>query len=253
MMALLETRGLVKEFGGLRALDLVDISVDEGELVSLIGPNGSGKSTLINTITGELEPTDGEIVYNGTDIVGMAPNEIAQLGVGRSFQTASIFPELTVGENVEIAVYAAEHGAFRVNFFRRRDSYDAVKARTEQVLEAVELHSQVDVTAKSLPYGDKRRLEVALGLATDPDLMFMDEPTAGMSPGETEMTVDLIRDMRDKWGMTIFLVEHDMDVIFEVSDRIYTLHEGQVIASGTPDEIRDDPAVREAYLGGEEV
>lgn len=252
-MALLETRELTKEFGGLRALDAVSIAVERGELVSLIGPNGSGKSTLINVITGLLEPTAGEIRYDGTDVVDLSPFEITQLGIGRSFQTASIFPELTVRENVEVASFATEHDSFSVNFFRRRDSYDTVRDRTDEILETIELEDVAGDDAESLPYGDKRRLEVAIGLATDPDLMFMDEPTAGMSPGETNMTVGLIRDLIAEWGMTVVLVEHDMDVVFDVSDRIFTLHEGRVIARGPPEEIRDDPAVREAYLGGEEV
>ena len=252
-MALLETRNLTKEFGGLRALDQVDLAVEQGELVSLIGPNGAGKSTLINVITGLLESSEGEITYAGTDLVGLDPFEITQLGVGRSFQTASIFPDLTVRENVEVASFATEHGSFTVNFFRRRDSYDDVRDRTARILETIELEDEADIPATELPYGDKRRLEVAIGLATDPDLMFMDEPTAGMSPGETNMTVRLIRDLIAEWGMTVFLVEHDMDVVFDVSDRIFTLHQGRIIAKGTPEEIRDHPAVREAYLGGEEV
>ncbi|WP_262177416.1 ABC transporter ATP-binding protein [Haloarcula laminariae] len=252
-MALLETQGLRKEFGGLTALDGVDIAVEEGELVSLIGPNGAGKSTLINTITGRLTPTDGEIYYGGTDLIGMAPFEIAQLGVGRSFQTASILPELTVRENIQVASFATEHGSFSVNFLRRRDSFDAVQKRTDDILRTIELESKADMDAKSLPYGDKRRLEVAIALATDPDLLFMDEPTAGMSPTETEMTVDLIDDLLSDWGMTIFLVEHDMDIVFDISDRIFTLHQGELIAKGTPAEIRDHPAVREAYLGGDEA
>ncbi|REA02831.1 ABC transporter ATP-binding protein [Haloferax sp. Atlit-6N] len=251
-MALLETHGLTKEFGGLTALDGVDIEVEEGELVSLIGPNGAGKSTLINTITGRLRPTEGEVFYAGNELVGMKPFEIAQLGVGRSFQTASILPELTVRENVQVASFAAEHGSFRVNFFCRRDSFDEVQARTNDILETIGLDSKARMEAGSLPYGDKRRLEVAIGLATDPDLLFMDEPTAGMSPTETEITVDLIHDLLADWGMTIFLVEHDMDIVFDVSDRIFTLHQGRLIAQGTPEEIRENPAVREAYLGGGE-
>lgn len=251
MMPLLETHNLTKQFGGLKALDDVTVSVDQGELVSLIGPNGAGKSTLINIITGMLEPTSGDITYAGTDLVGLDPFEIAQLGVGRSFQTASIFPELTVRENIQVAAFATEHGSFTVNFLSRRDSYDGVRDRTENILETIELKDDAEETAKSLPYGDKRRLEVAIGLATDPDLMFMDEPTAGMSPGETEMTVSLIRELLSDWNMTIFLVEHDMDVIFDVSDRIFTLNDGVIIAKGTPEEIKNDPSVREAYLGGE--
>jgi branched-chain amino acid transport system ATP-binding protein len=252
-MTLLQTRDLTKEFGGLRALDQVNIEIERGELVSLIGPNGAGKSTLINCITGLLEPTEGDITYDGTDLVGLDPYEITQLGVGRSFQTASIFPELTVRENIQVASFTTEHGSFSVNFHRRRDSYDDVQDRTARILDTIELEGEADMEAQDLPYGDKRRLEVAIGLATDPDFMFMDEPTAGMSPAETNMTVSLIHDLLDDWGMTIFLVEHDMDVIFGVSDRIFTLHQGEIIAKGTPDEIRDHPAVREAYLGGEEV
>jgi branched-chain amino acid transport system ATP-binding protein len=252
-MTLLQTRDLTKEFGGLRALDQVNIEIERGELVSLIGPNGAGKSTLINCITGLLEPTEGDITYDGTDLVGLEPYEITQLGVGRSFQTASIFPELTVRENIQVASFTTEHGSFSVNFHRRRDSYDDVQDRTARILDTIELEEEADMPAQDLPYGDKRRLEVAIGLATDPDFMFMDEPTAGMSPAETNMTVNLIRNLLDDWGMTIFLVEHDMDIIFDVSDRIFTLHQGEIIAKGTPDEIRDHPAVREAYLGGEEV
>ena len=252
-MALLETRNLTKEFGGLRALNDVTLAIERGELVSLIGPNGAGKSTLINVITGMLESTDGDITYAGTDLVGLEPFEITQLGVGRSFQTASIFPGLTVRENVDVASFATEHGSFSVNFHRRRDSYDDVRARTEEILETIELEGEAGLPAAELPYGDKRRLEVAIGLATDPELMFMDEPTAGMSPGETDMTVNLIRDLISEWGMTVILVEHDMDVVFDVSDRIITLHQGEIIARGSPEEIRDDPAVREAYLGGDEV
>ena len=249
-MSLLEVSNVTMEFGGLLALDNVDIGIEEGELVSLIGPNGAGKSTLINVITGMLTPTEGSVTYGGTDIVDKEPYEIVQLGLGRSFQTAEIFPELTVRQNVDVAAFMTEHGSFSINFFRRRDHYDAVRERTNDILAALELEDDAGLPAKSLPYGDTRRLEVAVGMATDPNLMFMDEPTAGMSPGETQMTTDLIKTMQKEWGITILLVEHDMDVVFDVSDRIITLHQGSIIAEGTPEEIQDDPAVRSAYLGG---
>lgn len=252
-MTLLETRNLTKEFGGLTAVDDVNIEINEGELVSVIGPNGAGKSTLINLITGMLTPTEGEILYEDTNLAGMEPHEITQRGVGRSFQTASIFPDLTVRDNVDVSSFASEQGSFTVNFFRRRERYDAVSHRTQEALELVDLTDEADVPAASLPYGDKRRLEVAIGLATDPNLLFMDEPTAGMSPTETEMTTDLIEEMKDERGITVVLVEHDMDIVFEVSDRILVLHQGSIIASGTPEEIRGDPTVRSAYLGGEEA
>lgn len=249
-MTLLETRDLTKKFGGLTAIENVDIGVEKGELVSVIGPNGAGKSTLINLITGMLSPTEGDILYQGTNLSGKDPYEITQLGVGRSFQTASIFPELTVRENVDVASFASEQGAFTVNFLRRRNRYDQVRQRSQQALELVELTEKATTPASSLPYGDKRRLEVAIGLATDPDLLFMDEPTAGMSPTETEMTTDLIETMQSERGVTIVLVEHDMDIVFDISDRILVLNRGRIIAEGPPDEIKNDPDVRSAYLGG---
>lgn len=252
-MSLLEVNDLTKEFGGLTALDRVNLTIEEGELVSLIGPNGAGKSTLVNVITGMMPPTNGEIRYQGESIIGKEPFEIAQMGVGRSFQTASIFPGLSVRDNVSIAAFASAHGSFSINFFRRREAYEEVEQRTENILDTLELQEQADLTSDSLPYGDKRRLEVAVGLASDPTLMFMDEPTAGMSPEATEMTVDLIRELLENWGTTILLIEHDMDVVFDVSDRIVALHQGQLIAEGTPGEMRDDPELRKAYLGGDTV
>lgn len=252
-MTILDINGVTKEFDGLTALDDVNASIDEGELVALIGPNGAGKSTFVNVITGMLKPTRGEIIYSGTNIAGKEPFEIAQLGIGRSFQTASIFPELSVRDNIEIASFAAEHGSFRINFLKRRESFTDVTERTDSILESLELSEQSELTAKDLPYGEKRRLEVAIGLASDPDFLFMDEPTAGMSPAQTEMTTELIQGLLDEWGITILLIEHDMDVIFEVADRILVLHQGQLIARGTPDEIRNDPTVRKSYLGGEEI
>lgn len=250
-MSLLEAEGVTMEFGGLLALDTVDVAIEQGELVSLIGPNGAGKSTLINVITGMLTPTAGSVRYAGEELVGKDPYEIVQLGVGRSFQTAQIFPELTVRENVDVASLLTEHGSFSLNFLRRRDGYEAVRDRTQEILETLELEDEAELPAKSLPYGDTRRLEVAVGMATDPELMFMDEPTAGMSPGETRMTTNLIRTMRDEWGITILLVEHDMDIVFDISDRIVTLHQGEVIARGTPAQISTNPRVRSAYLGGQ--
>ncbi len=249
-MSLLEVENVTMEFGGLLALDTVDMGIEQGELVSLIGPNGAGKSTLINVITGMLTPTEGTVRYEGDEIVDKEPHEIVQLGLGRSFQTAEIFPDLTVRENVDVAAFMTEHGSFSLNFLRRRDSYEEVRERTGDILDTLGLKDEADLPASSLPYGDTRRLEVAVGMATDPELMFMDEPTAGMSPGETEMTTDLIKRMQQEWGITILLVEHDMDVVFDVSDRIVTLHQGSIIAEGTPEEIQDDPAVRSAYLGG---
>lgn len=252
-MALLETRGLTKSFGGLVAVDDVDLAIEEGESLSVIGPNGAGKSTLINLITRMLDPTSGDISFKGGSIVRDSPHEVVQKGVSRSFQTASIFPELSVEENAQIAALASEHGSFRFNFLRRRDSYGEVDALARRMLDAVGLWGQRDVTAEDLPYGDKRRLEIAIALASEPDLLLMDEPTAGMSPEETDATVALIEEVKEELGLTILLVEHDMEIVFSVSDRIVVLNRGSVIAEGSPDEVQGDPVVQEAYLGGAEI
>jgi branched-chain amino acid transport system ATP-binding protein len=252
-MALLETRDVTKTFGGLVAVDHVDISVEEGELLSVIGPNGAGKSTFINLVTRMLEETEGDVVFKGESIVDLDPHEVVQRGIGKSFQTASIFPELTVEENATIAAIGAEHGAFRFNFLRRLSSYPDVGERTSETLDAIGLLDQRDVRAADLPYGDKRRLEIGIALASEPDLLLMDEPTAGMSPEETQETVDLVERVKDDLGLTIVLVEHDMEIVFSVSDRIVVLNRGEVIAEGPPEAVQGDPAVQEAYLGGVEL
>jgi len=251
--AILETRDLVKKFGGLVATDHVNLTIEEGELVSLIGPNGAGKSTFINLVTRMLQETEGDILFKGDSITDLKPHQVVQRGIGKSFQTASIFPDLSVEENANIASFGAEHGSFRFNFLRHRNVYPEVEERTHNILEAVGLESQSDVTAADLPYGDKRRLEIGIALASEPDLLLMDEPTAGMSPDETHATVELIEDLQDELNLTILLVEHDMEIVFSVSDRIAVLHRGGIIADGTPEEVQGDPQVQEAYLGGVEL
>ncbi|MFC6988219.1 ABC transporter ATP-binding protein [Haloplanus sp. GCM10025708] len=252
-MSLLSTTSLVKQFGGLTAVDEVSFEVDRGETRAVIGPNGAGKSTLINCITGMLEPTRGTVEFDGEDITGVEPHDAVQRGLSKSFQTASIFPEMSVEENVEIAALAAEHGSFQLNFLRKRESFDEVHRISERMLDAVELLDQRDHEAASLPYGDKRRLEIAIALASEPEMLFMDEPTAGMSPGETHATVELIEELQDDLELTILIVEHDMEVIFRIADRILVLNRGRVIADATPEEVQGDPEVQEAYLGGVEL
>jgi branched-chain amino acid transport system ATP-binding protein len=285
-MGLLETEGLTKRFSGLTAVDDVDLSVKRGETKAIIGPNGAGKSTTINLITGLLAPTEGHVYYglpdeaaadldsirstpeserDGKDrsrlstlrseygITGLEPHEVVQTGISKSFQTASIFPGMTARENVQMAALAAEHGSFQFNFLRRRESFTTVDDITNEMLEAVELLGSADVEAASLPYGDKRRLEIAIALASEPDLLFMDEPTAGMSPEETQSTVELIERLQEELGLTVVLVEHDMEVIFSISDSIAVLNRGAVIADGTPEEVQNDTGVQEAYLGGVEL
>lgn len=253
MGSILETHGLTKRFGGLTAVDEVNLAVEEGNTRAVIGPNGAGKSTLINLITGLLAPSEGTVEFNGETITGQDPHAIVQKGIAKSFQTASIFPEMTVKENVELAALAAEHGSFRLNFLKRRDSYQAVDDIAAEMLEAVDLREEASIEAASLPYGDKRRLEIAIALAAEPDLLFMDEPTAGMSPEETNSTVDLIEELQEQLGLTIVLVEHDMEIIFRVADNIAVLNRGSVIADGSPEAIRGDSDVQEAYLGGVEL
>jgi len=252
-MALLETNGLTKSFGGLVAVDDVDLEIERGESISVIGPNGAGKSTLINLVTRMLDATEGDISFEGESILRDEPHEVVQKGVSRSFQTASIFPELTVEENAQIAALAAEHGSFRFNFLRHRDNYGAVERQARRTLDAVDLLGQRDVTAEDLPYGDKRRLELGIALASEPSLLLMDEPTAGMSPEETAATVELVEEVKEELDLTILLVEHDMEVVFNVADRIVVLHRGSVIAEGPPEQVQGDPAVQEAYLGGVET
>ncbi|WP_136602153.1 ABC transporter ATP-binding protein [Salinigranum halophilum] len=252
-MSLLETEDLRKQFGGLTAVDDVSFQVERGETRAVIGPNGAGKSTLINCITGMLEPTAGSVYFDGDDITGMDPHVAVQTGISKSFQTASIFPNMTVKENVEIAALAAEHGSFQLNFFKNRGSFEEVHRISERMLDAVGLLEHRDKTAGSLPYGDKRRLEIAIALASEPEMLFMDEPTAGMSPEETNSTVDLIEELQDDLGLTILIVEHDMEIIFRISDQILVLNRGRVIADGTPEEVRDNEDVQEAYLGGVEL
>ena len=285
-MGLLETRGLTKRFSGLTAVDGVDMTVEKEETKAIIGPNGAGKSTTINLITGLLDPTAGEIYYDpptgvleelesltGTDerartenqqarldtirethsITGLEPHEVVQAGISKSFQTASIFPGMTARENVEMAAMAAAHGSFSLNFLKRRDAFPDIGATTEEMLQAVELEDDAATEAASLPYGDKRRLEIAIALASGPDLLFMDEPTAGMSPEETQSTVTLIERLQRELGLTIVLVEHDMEIIFNIADSIAVLNRGAVIADGSPEQVQNDTDVQKAYLGGVEL
>ena len=252
-MALLETDGLVKRFGGLTATDDVNIAIEQGERVSLIGPNGAGKSTLINLITRNLDESEGDIRFKDESITGLSPHEITQRGISKSFQTASIFPDLTVEKNAQVAAIGAERGAFRFDFLRRQDSFSGIERRARETLEAVGVWDQRNVTAADLPYGDKRRLEIGIALVSEPDMLLMDEPTAGMSPEETHATVDLIEEVTDRLDLTVLLVEHDMEIVFDVSDRIVVLNRGRVIAEGPPEEIREDDDVQEAYLGSVEA
>ncbi|HEL1580749.1 TPA: ABC transporter ATP-binding protein [Streptococcus suis] len=253
-MALLEVKDLTKNFGGLTAVGDVTMELHEGELVGLIGPNGAGKTTLFNLLTGVYEPSEGTISLAGTILNGKAPSKIASLGLGRTFQNIRLFKNMTVLENVLIGL--GNHGKSEVfaSFFRLPAFYkneEELKAKAIALLKIFDLDGDADTLAKNLPYGQQRRLEIVRALATEPKILFLDEPAAGMNPQETAELTQLIRKIKEEFGITIILIEHDMSLVMEVTERIYVLEYGRLIAHGTPEEIRNNKRVIEAYLGGE--
>jgi branched-chain amino acid transport system ATP-binding protein len=248
--AILRTDGLCKEFGSFAAIDDVSISVERGEFRSIIGPNGAGKTTFFNLVSGAMDATDGTVYFDGEDVTGLPPEQRIRRGMARSFQISNVFGGLTVRENVRLAAQALhrEEYGFLESLFRPTDRYDGINDEADRVLDRIGLAEAADTTAASLPYGDKRRLEIGVVLATDPDLVLFDEPTAGMSPEQTENTIELIEEALV--DQTLLLVEHDIELVMDLSDAITVLHRGEVLAEGTPDDIADNPDVRDAYLGG---
>ncbi|HFI0094274.1 TPA: ABC transporter ATP-binding protein [Streptococcus suis] len=253
-MVLLEVKDLTKNFGGLTAVGDVTMELHEGELVGLIGPNGAGKTTLFNLLTGVYEPSEGTITLAGTLLNGKAPSKIASLGLGRTFQNIRLFKNMTVLENVLIGL--SNHGKAEVfaSFFRLPAFYkneESLKTKAIELLKIFDLDGDLDTLAKNLPYGQQRRLEIVRALATEPKILFLDEPAAGMNPQETAELTQLIRKIKEEFNITIMLIEHDMSLVMEVTERIYVLEYGRLIAHGTPAEIRSNKRVIEAYLGGE--
>jgi len=241
----LELRGVTKSFGKTEIIRGVDLSIRKGERIAVIGPNGAGKSTLFNLISGRYEPTAGSIHLNGEDITGRRPYEINRRGLARSFQITNIFPRLSVFENLRVAaLYASGQ---RYAFWRPLSRLDDLNARTEALMRSIELKRRRDVPAASLTYSEQRALEIGITIAGGADVILLDEPTAGMSHSETGRFVELIRQVTE--GKTLLTVEHDMSVVFGLADRIAVLVYGEVIAFDTPDEVRSDPRVKEAYLG----
>ncbi|MFB6170113.1 MAG: ABC transporter ATP-binding protein [Haloarculaceae archaeon] len=244
---LLETESLTKQFGGLVAVDDVDYQLEAGSVTSLIGPNGAGKTTFFNLLTGALEPTRGTVVFDGEDITDLSMEATTRRGMARSYQITNLFPELTVEENLRIAAQSIGGGNFQ--FYRRHEAHTAYYETARELLDRLDIAQYADQKAKNLAYGDKRVLEVGIALATDPKLLLLDEPTAGMSKDGSERIIDLISDLRGEY--TILLVEHDVEMVMSVSDTVTVLDRGALIARGPPEEIQHDERVREAYLGSE--
>jgi len=245
--SILSIRGLRKSFGGAEIIRGVDLELRRAERHALIGPNGAGKSTVFHLISGHHSPSAGEIVYDQREIGGKAPQEINRLGVARSFQITNIFPKLTVFENIRLAVMRPY--GLQYTFWSFIDRAARIQEETDKLLELVRLKRRASSIAGEMAYSEQRSLEIAMTLASDPQVILLDEPMAGMSREETLYTANLIRDVTK--GRALMIVEHDMDVVFSLSDRISVLVYGQVIATGTPDEIRNNPSVKEAYLGEE--
>lgn len=251
MTHLVEANNATIQFGGLRAVDGVTMHIDKGEIVALIGPNGAGKTTFFNLLTGIYTPTEGEILFDGESVSGVKPHVIAERGISRTFQNIRLFASMTALENVMIGRHVRTHsGAFGATFrtpaFKREEK--RIQEDAEKWLEFCGLTQYANEIASNLPYGVQRRLEIARALATDPKLICLDEPAAGMNPNESARLNQLIFKVRDS-GITVLLIEHDMKVVMNLADRIYVLDFGKLIAKGSPEEIQSNPAVIEAYLG----
>jgi branched-chain amino acid transport system ATP-binding protein len=242
---MLELQGLKKSFAGFIAVDRVSLGVGRGQIAAVIGPNGAGKSTLFNLITGHLKPTEGRVVLEGRDITGAAPHRICRMGMGRSFQRTNIFPLLTVFENVQ-AAYIAHRGRGR-NFWAR--SAALYRNETEGLLASIGLLDEAETKAGALSHGNQKQVELGLALACDPDILLLDEPTAGMSAGETHETIRLLKRITGARGLTLLFTEHEMEVVFSIAEKIAVLHQGRIIAEGTPLDVQRDAEVRRVYLG----
>lgn len=251
-MALLEVTDLGISFGGLRAVDELNMHIDEGALVGLIGPNGAGKTTVFNMLTGVYRPTDGGIRLAGENIVGKKPHEICKMGIARTFQNIRLFNKLSVLDNVKAGfhnevTYSLAESLFHLGSYRKKEKL--MDERAEEILRVFDLDQQKDYKAANLPYGKQRKLEIARALATDPKLILLDEPAAGMNPNETAELMETIRFVRDHFGMTILLIEHDMKLVSGICEKLTVLNFGQVLTEGPTSDVLNDKRVITAYLG----
>lgn len=251
-MSLLETKNIGITFGGLRAVDNFGVSIEEGELVGLIGPNGAGKTTIFNMLTGVYLPTEGEIFIDGKKVNGKQPYQIVNLGLGRTFQNIRLFADLTVIDNIKIAfhkdmTYSTFEGIFRLPRYWKEEAEIDQKAR--ELLRLFDMEEDAESLSSNLPYGKQRKLEICRALATNPKLLLLDEPAAGMNPLETKELMETIHFIRDKFKVAILLIEHDMNLVMGICERLVVIDYGRIIATGTPDEIKANKKVIGAYLG----
>ena len=244
---MLEVQGVVKSFDDFLAVNEANLRVQRGEIVAVIGPNGAGKTTLFNLITGILPRDRGKVLFKGEDISGLPPFEICRRGISRSFQIVNVFPRLTVFENVQVAVLSHQ----RKSNVLLRPAQSLAVVETRRILESVGLAGKEGHIVGSLSHGDQKILEMAVALGSEPELLILDEPTAGMSPEETFANIELIKRLARTRGLTILFCEHDMDIVFSISQSIMVMHQGRTLIQGTPEEVRNHPEVQSAYLGGE--
>jgi branched-chain amino acid transport system ATP-binding protein len=244
---MLRVEEIGKSFGGLMAVNGVSLRIEKGELSSIIGPNGAGKTTLFNLLTGHLTPDKGRILFKEKEITGLSPHGICKLGIGRSFQRTNIFPRLSAFDNVQVALMS--WGRKSSNIFLRAQKM--LREETDEILESVGLGDKREMTAGLLAHGDQRRLEIGIALGSHPELLLLDEPTAGMSPEESGRTVELIQRLARERGLTLVFIEHDMNVIFQISEKIRVMHMGSIIAEGRPEEVRANEDVQRIYLAEE--